>query len=93
MNRAKNTLRTRFYQKLETNANKAAFNAKEVLYTGSARSLGQIDEELSKVDKGAVREAVSRHVYDRDVVASGVGRTEAWPNYATLRYGMSWWRL
>lgn len=93
VNRSKNALRTHLYQALETNTQKAAFNAKEILHTGGVRSLADIEDSLEKLDKTAVREAVSRHVYDRDIAASGVGRTEAWPNYAQLRYGMSWWKL
>lgn len=93
VNRAKNVLRNRLYQSVETNTQKAEFNAKELLYTGGVRSLADIEEAIARLDKTAIREAVSRHVYDRDIACSGVGRTEAWPNYNHLRYGMSWWRL
>ena len=43
------------------------------MYTGNVRPLAQIEEELSRVNHNAVREAVSRHVYDRDFAAAGVG--------------------
>ncbi|CAI4227895.1 unnamed protein product [Auanema sp. JU1783] len=90
---ARNKLRTKFYESVETNTQKAQFNAKELLYTGNVRSLAEVEEAISRIDHNAVREAVSRHVYDRDFAASGVGRTEAFPNYAHTRYRMSWWRL
>ncbi|CAB3401620.1 unnamed protein product [Caenorhabditis bovis] len=90
---AKNQLRTAFYQNLETNTQKAGFNAKEILYTGNVRQLSELEEQIQKIDATAVREAISRHVYDRDLAAAGVGRTEAFPNYAHVRAGMSWWRL
>jgi processing peptidase subunit beta len=90
---ARNKYRTQFYQSVETNTQKAAFNAKELLYTGKVRSLADVEEAISRIDHSAVREAVSRNVYDRDVAASGVGRTEAFPIYAFVRSRMSWWRL
>lgn len=85
---AKNQLRTNLYQNLETNTQKAGFNAKEVvlefrlpeiiflqlLYTGNLRQLSELEAQIQKVDAGAVREAVSRHVYDRDLAAVGVGK-------------------
>ncbi|CAD6197394.1 unnamed protein product [Caenorhabditis auriculariae] len=92
-NLARNQYRTALYQNLETNTQKAAFNAKEILYTGNVRSLSEVEEQISKTDHTAIREAVSRHVYDRDLAAAGVGRTEAFPPYAFVRAGMSWWRL
>ncbi|ULT99653.1 hypothetical protein L5515_003603 [Caenorhabditis briggsae] len=90
---AKNKLRTSLYQNLETNTQKAGFNAKELLYTGNLRQLSDLEAQIQKIDAGVVREAISRHVYDRDLAAVGVGRTEAFPNYAHVRAGMSWWRL
>ncbi|CAI2348181.1 unnamed protein product [Caenorhabditis sp. 36 PRJEB53466] len=90
---AKNQFRTNLYQNLETNTQKAGFNAKELLYSGNLRQLSELEAQIQKVDAGTIREAISRHVYDRDLAAVGVGRTEAFPNYAHVRAGMSWWRL
>ncbi|CAI5443921.1 unnamed protein product [Caenorhabditis angaria] len=90
---ARNQYRTNVYQNLETNTQKAGFNAKELLYTGNVRQLSDLEAQIQKVDATAVREAISRHVYDRDIATAGVGRTEAFPNYSHIRAGMSWWRL
>ncbi|WKX98989.1 hypothetical protein Q1695_014115 [Nippostrongylus brasiliensis] len=90
---ARNQLRTELYQNLETNTEKAEYNAKELLYTGGVRSLAQLEEEIANIDHNALRAAVFRNVYDRDTANVGVGRTEAFMSYAQTRAAMSWWRL
>lgn len=77
---AVNKFRTQFYQNVETNTQKAAFNAKELLYTGNVRSLADVEEEISRINHNSVREAVSRHVYDRDFAAAGVGKSSSCRN-------------
>lgn len=93
LDRIRNLFRTDFYQSVETNTQKAAFIAKELLYTDKVRSLAEIEERLQRTDKNAVMQAVSRHVYDRDLATAGVGRTEAFPHYQHTRFAQSWWRL
>ncbi|XGW18260.1 hypothetical protein V3C99_002689 [Haemonchus contortus] len=90
---ARNQLRTELYQNLETNTQKAEYNAKELLYTGNVRSLAQLEEEISNIDHNVLRATVFKHVYDRDTANAGVGRTEAFVSYAHTRAAMSWWRL
>ncbi|KAL6728772.1 hypothetical protein Aduo_010509 [Ancylostoma duodenale] len=90
---ARNQLRTTMYQDLESNTQKAEFNAKELLYTGSVRSLAQLEEQIAHIDHNVLREAVFNHVYDRDTANVGVGLTEAFINYHHTRAAMSWWRL
>ncbi|KAK6739749.1 hypothetical protein RB195_008317 [Necator americanus] len=90
---ARNQLRTSLYQQLESNTDKADFNAKELLYTGSVRSLAQLEDEIARIDHNVIREAVFKHVYDRDTANVGVGLTEAFVNYLHTRAAMSWWRL
>uniref|UniRef100_A0A1I7WYR3 Peptidase_M16_C domain-containing protein n=1 Tax=Heterorhabditis bacteriophora TaxID=37862 RepID=A0A1I7WYR3_HETBA len=68
-----NQLRTIVYQNLETNTQKADFNAKELLYTGKIRSLAEIEEAIANVDNNMVKRAVCNHVYDRDIACAGVG--------------------
>uniref|UniRef100_A0A0N4YY20 Cytochrome b-c1 complex subunit 1, mitochondrial (inferred by orthology to a C. elegans protein) n=1 Tax=Nippostrongylus brasiliensis TaxID=27835 RepID=A0A0N4YY20_NIPBR len=55
-------LRTELYQNLETNTEKAEYNAKELLYTGGVRSLAQLEEEIANIDHNALRAAVFRNV-------------------------------
>ncbi|KAJ1372883.1 Cytochrome b-c1 complex subunit 1, mitochondrial [Parelaphostrongylus tenuis] len=90
---ARNQLRTALYGSLETNSEKAEFNAVELLYTGKVRSLADIEEELSRIDHNRLKEVVFKHVYDRDTANVGVGRTEAFMSYLQTRAAMSWWRL
>ncbi|CAJ0600546.1 unnamed protein product [Cylicocyclus nassatus] len=90
---ARNQLRTTLYQQLESNTEKAEFNAKELLYTGSIRSLAELENQIADIDQYTLRNAVFNHVYDRDTANAGVGKTEAFVNYHHTRYGMSWWRL
>uniref|UniRef100_A0A9J2PXA9 Peptidase M16 N-terminal domain-containing protein n=1 Tax=Ascaris lumbricoides TaxID=6252 RepID=A0A9J2PXA9_ASCLU len=93
VDRAKNMLKTNLFQSLETNAGRADDIALQVLDTGKIQSMADLERDIERVDKSMVREAMSRHVYDRDIACAGVGRTEAWPTYSHVRYGMSWWRL
>ncbi|CAJ0574531.1 unnamed protein product, partial [Mesorhabditis spiculigera] len=88
-----NQYRTNFFESVESNAGKAGFNARELLYTGHLRSLGDVEEQLSNVSSGSISQALNRHVYDRDVATAGVGRTEAFPEYDFVRQRMWWWRL
>ncbi|KAK5980762.1 Cytochrome b-c1 complex subunit 1 mitochondrial [Trichostrongylus colubriformis] len=90
---ARNQLRTELYQNLETNTQKAEHNAKELLYTGSVRSLADLEQEISNIDHNKLRAAVLRNVYDRDTANVGVGLTEAFMSYHRTRAAMSWWRL
>ncbi|PAV83986.1 hypothetical protein WR25_21861 [Diploscapter pachys] len=90
---ARNQFRTNFFTKLESNTGRAKFYGREALYTDGVRSLVDMEDQISRIDHTTLREAISRHVYDRDIASSGVGRTEAFPPYTFLRYGMSWWRL
>lgn len=55
--------------------------------------LHTLERKIHYIDAAAIREALSRHIYDRDLACAGLGKTEAWPNYYLLRYSMSWWRL
>ncbi|VDM84387.1 unnamed protein product [Strongylus vulgaris] len=71
---ARNQLRTALYQQLESNTGKAEFNAKELLYTGSVRSLADLENQIASIDQQALRNAVFNHVYDRDTANVGVGK-------------------
>ncbi|KAH7702815.1 hypothetical protein AAVH_30025, partial [Aphelenchoides avenae] len=50
-------------------------------------------QAIDKLGPSDIKEAASRHIYDREIAVSGVGCTEAFPIYQALRAGMSWWRL
>uniref|UniRef100_A0A915BK30 Mitochondrial processing peptidase beta subunit n=2 Tax=Parascaris univalens TaxID=6257 RepID=A0A915BK30_PARUN len=93
VDRAKNMLKTNLFQSLETNRGRADDIALQVLDTGKIQSMANLERDIERIDKSMVREAMSRHLYDRDIACAGVGRTEAWPTYSHVRYGMSWWRL
>uniref|UniRef100_A0A1I7ZDC1 Mitochondrial-processing peptidase subunit beta n=1 Tax=Steinernema glaseri TaxID=37863 RepID=A0A1I7ZDC1_9BILA len=93
VDRAKAQLKTILFRSMEGTTAKADSNARQVLYSGKLKTGSELIQEIDRIDAAAVREAMSRNVYDRDIVCAGVGRTEAWPNYSHLRYGMSWWRL
>ncbi|KAK0416829.1 hypothetical protein QR680_012707 [Steinernema hermaphroditum] len=93
VDRAKAQLKTNLFRSLEGTTAKADSNARQILYSGNLKTAAELVQDIDRIDASAIREAMSRHVYDRDIVCSGVGRTEAWPNYSHLRYGMSWWRL
>ena len=58
----------------------------QTLYRGKAGSISDLEHEIRHLDASAIREAVSRHVYDRDFSIAGAGRTEAVPNYPIIRY-------
>lgn len=60
---------------------------------GAPTSPASLEETIRRLTAGRVREAVSRHVYDRDLAVAGVGKTEAIPNYIQIRATQSWWRL
>ncbi|VDM52050.1 unnamed protein product [Angiostrongylus costaricensis] len=90
---ARNQLRTALYGSLETNSEKAEHNALELLYTGNVRSLADIEEEISRIDRNRLKEVVFNQVYDRDTANVGVGLTEAYMSYPQTRAAMSWWRL
>jgi len=93
VDRAKNQLRTQLFTKLETNAKLADYISKELLNTGRVTQLEELARNINYIDANQVREAASRHVYDRDLAIVVVGKTEAWPTYHWLRYAMSSWRV
>ena len=93
VDRAKNKLKAELLSIADDSTRFADRLGRDVLNTGNATQLEELERAVHKLDSSSVREAVSRHVYDRDVAAAGVGLTESWPNYAQVRYGMSWWRL
>lgn len=47
----------------------------KVLDTGKIQSMADLERDIERVDKSMVREAMSRHVYDRDIACAGVGKT------------------
>ncbi|TKR77682.1 hypothetical protein L596_018608 [Steinernema carpocapsae] len=93
VDRAKAQLKTILFRSLESSTAKADSNARQILYSGALKTAAELEQAIERVDANAVREAMSRNVYDRDIVTTGLGRTEAFPAYSHLRYGMSWWRL
>ncbi|CAD5214000.1 unnamed protein product [Bursaphelenchus xylophilus] len=93
VDRAKNQLRSVLLSRLGDNTSHAHHLATRILHTGDFESLAELEEKIRRLTAGAVREAVSRHVYDRDLAVGGVGRTEAIPNYVQIRATQSWWRL
>lgn len=93
VDKAKNQLRTNLLLSLENNTALANYVGTEVLSCGKITPLHLLERKIHYIDAAAVREAISRHIYDRDLACAGIGKTEAWPNYLMLRYGMSWWRL
>jgi len=93
IDRTKHQLRTNLLSQLSDNTGLAHWLATETIAKGEPSSLAALEERIRKLDAGAVREALSRHVYDRDLTAAGVGRTEAMPPYLIMRYQQSWWRL
>jgi len=93
LNRAKNSLVTNLFLELENNSRLANHVATEVLSCGKITPLHQLERKIHYTDVSTVRDAVMRHVYDRDIACAGIGLTEAWPEYMLVRGGMSWWRL
>jgi len=93
LDRAKNALKTNLFEQLESNTGLANHTATEVLATGKMTPLHVLERKIHYTDASAVREAMSRHIYDRDVAVAGLGKTEAWTQYYMLRSAMSWWRL
>ncbi|VDN02215.1 unnamed protein product [Thelazia callipaeda] len=91
--RGKNMYKTVVFSALESNTARADDIAKQVFHSGRAQSLSDLDFAIDNVDKTTLSEAMDQHVYDRDFAAAGIGRTEAWPDYYTMRIGMSSWRL
>uniref|UniRef100_A0A183BP07 Cytochrome b-c1 complex subunit 2, mitochondrial n=1 Tax=Globodera pallida TaxID=36090 RepID=A0A183BP07_GLOPA len=90
---AKNALKTNLFLGLEDNSQLANHIALEVLSSGKITPLHELERRIHFVNAGAVKEAVSRHVYDRDIAVAAIGRIEAFTPYFELRYAMSWWRL
>ncbi|VDK59646.1 unnamed protein product [Anisakis simplex] len=74
VDRVKNMLKTNVFQSFESNAKRVDDIAKQVLDTGKIESMASLERDIESIDKSLVREAVSRHVYDRDIVCSGVGK-------------------
>lgn len=93
VDRAKQQLKSELSSITDDSTRFADHIARDVLTTGNATQLEDLERSIHKIDAAAVREAMSRNVYDRDLACAAVGRSEAWPNYAQLRYGMSFWRL
>uniref|UniRef100_A0A7E4UV16 Cytochrome b-c1 complex subunit 2, mitochondrial n=1 Tax=Panagrellus redivivus TaxID=6233 RepID=A0A7E4UV16_PANRE len=93
IDRAKNLLKSEVLAVADDSTRFADRIARDVLNTGAPVQLADLDKAIQKIDSGSIREAVSRNVYDRDVAVATVGRTEATPLYAAVRYGQSWWRL
>lgn len=93
VDRAKKQLATVLLGQLQNGTNLANYLATQVLHTSEAVQYGELEERIRKLTASNVREAISRHVYDRDLAVSGVGKTEALPSYIQLRYAQSWWRL
>lgn len=46
----------------------------QLLYTGSVRSMEQLEDQIARIDHNVLREAVFNHVYDRDTANVGVGK-------------------
>ncbi|KAI6185030.1 Cytochrome b-c1 complex subunit 1, mitochondrial [Aphelenchoides bicaudatus] len=93
LDRTKNQFRTGLFAQLSDNTGLAHWLATETLAKGEPTSLSNLEKRIRNLDAGAIREAMSRHVYDRDLAAAGIGRTEAMPAYLIMRYKQSWWRL
>ncbi|KAL3079570.1 hypothetical protein niasHT_037132 [Heterodera trifolii] len=90
---AKNALKARLFLGLENNSQIATHIASEVFSSGKITPFDQLERRIHFINANAVREAVSRHVYDREIAVAAIGRIEAFTSYFELRYGMSWWRL
>lgn len=93
VDRAKATLRVRLFQTLEENAGIAHHIATEALGSGHITPLADVWRKIDRIDASKMREALSRHIYDREIATAGFGATEAFPIWQKLRAGMSWWRL
>jgi len=93
IDRTKHQLRTNLLSQLSDNTGITHWLATETLAKGEPSSLSTLEKNIRKLDASAVREAMSRYVYDRDLSAAGIGRTECMPAYLVMRYKQSWWRL
>uniref|UniRef100_A0A0K0FZT6 Cytochrome b-c1 complex subunit 1, mitochondrial (inferred by orthology to a C. elegans protein) n=1 Tax=Strongyloides venezuelensis TaxID=75913 RepID=A0A0K0FZT6_STRVS len=93
LERAKQSFKRQLFTSYGTNLGLAEKNAKDLLNTGEVEQLSDLIKSINSIDAATVRDAMLRNVYDRDFACAGVGRTEAWPDYLHLRYGMSSWRL
>lgn len=108
LDRTKQQLRTNLLTQLSDNTGLAHWLATEVdfrlvlfiascyfqtLGKGEPSSLSALETNIRKLDASSVRGAMSRYVYDRDLAAAGIGRTECMPPYLIMRYKQSWWRL
>jgi len=93
LDRTKHQLRTNLFTQLSDNATLTHWLATETFAKGEPSSVAALEERIRKLEASDVREAMSRHVYDRDLTSAGSGRTEAMPAYLMLRYSQSWWRL
>uniref|UniRef100_A0AC35TY18 Mitochondrial processing peptidase beta subunit n=1 Tax=Rhabditophanes sp. KR3021 TaxID=114890 RepID=A0AC35TY18_9BILA len=91
--RVKQAFKTQLYSSYGSSLGLAEKNAKDLLNTGEIEQLGDLAKKIDSLDAATIRDAVSRNIYDRDFAAAGVGKTEAWPDYQHIRYGMSWWRM
>lgn len=61
--------------------------------SGHITPLADVWRKIDRIDASKMREALSRHIYDREIATAGFGATEAFPIWQKLRAGMSWWRL
>ncbi|KAI6224052.1 Cytochrome b-c1 complex subunit 1, mitochondrial [Aphelenchoides besseyi] len=93
VDRAKNQLRTNLLGPLEDSANLTHWIATQALAKGKVTSVADLEKQIRHLDASSVREAVSRHVYDRELTIAAAGRTEALPSYVAIRHKQSWWRL
>ncbi|CEF66929.1 Cytochrome b-c1 complex subunit 1, mitochondrial [Strongyloides ratti] len=91
--RAKQALKTQIFTSYATSLGLAEKNAKDLLNKGEVQQLSDLMNEINQISCETIRDAVTRNVYDRDFASAAVGKTEAWPDYQHIRYGMSWWRL
>jgi processing peptidase subunit beta len=91
--RAKNQLKMKLLEKMESTQLACDVMAKEILYTGKQMSLSQLDAAIDTISAKTVRDVCMKYLYDKCPAVSGVGPVEALPDYNRVRGAMYWLRL
>jgi predicted Zn-dependent peptidase len=90
--RAKNDLKMKLLQRMESSQFACDVMAKEVLYTLKKMTIPELIDAIDAISARTVRDVCTKYIYDKCPAVAGVGPVEAIPDYNRVRGAMSWLR-
>ena len=88
--RAKNLLKTNMLLQLDGTTPICEDIGRQILCYGRRIPLHEMEARIDMIDAKVVKDVCSKYLYDRCPAVVGVGPTEAFPDYQTIRSDMYW---